>query len=378
VGAIILFHLIAFGAWWEWWGGYGWGPRFLLPLLPLLLLTSLPLLNRALGEERWLQGIVVLCAAAGLLVQFAGTAVDFNRYETFLDDHFPAPANQPLRYHHDPDLVWRIADSPIIVHWQLWLEGERQPFWWQTRGQSQHSLQEIPHQIRTAQQPGDVVINLVPELLYDLLDQPTLPPVYGLPYRVAADDPQARQLFDRVKSSADRIWLITWYQAGDPHNWYEQELRQEWASVQEMWADDLRLLLVAQPPAPEAKPGTARFGPIQLRHYDWQMTETTLFVTLTWAAEQPIPENFVTFVHILDESGNLLAQQDRQPLGGYRPTTSWQPGEPITDRFAFPHHLLPADGWHIVTGWYSWPSLERLPLTVTSGEQLDADHYLLP
>jgi hypothetical protein len=46
------------------------------------------------------------------------------------------------------------------------------------------------------------------------------------------------------------------------------------------------------------------------------------------------------FVHILDEAGNVISQQDRLPLAGYRPTSSWQPAELIVDRFAYSDRLL--------------------------------------
>ncbi len=374
---VIFFHLIAFGSWWEWWGGYAWGPRFLLPLLPWLVLSSVPLLARALAGERPLQIMLGLVVVAGLAVQWAGTAVDFNRYEIYLDEQFPAPADQPLRYHHDPALVWSVTDSPILAHWRLWLDGERQRPWWQSDPNATPVLAEIPHHLATDQQSGDVLINLVPELLYELLDQQPWPPTYGLPYRVAAADPQAWQLFDMAKSQANRIWLITWYPPGSPDNWYEQELRQEWASVQEVWADELRLLLLAQPPATTmTRPANARFGPIHLREYAVQLTDTTLFVTLTWEANQSPAENYVSFVHVLDEAGQIMAQQDREPLGGYRPTANWQAGDVVVDRFAFPRAALTEAGWQVVVGWYSWPSLARLPLLV-DGDAIPSRQYPL-
>jgi 4-amino-4-deoxy-L-arabinose transferase-like glycosyltransferase len=375
---VVLFHLLAFGTWWEWWGGYAWGPRFLLPLIPLLLLAGVPLLACALTGERLVQAALGLVAVAGLVVQLGGTAVDFNRYEIYLDEHFPAPTGQLLRYHHDPQLVWSIAGSPIVAHWQLWLDGSRQYPWWHPDAYPPPGLDEIPHQISAEQQPGDLIVNLVPELLYDLLDQPELPPTYGLPYLVDPADPQARQLFAQVKTDAGRVWLITWFQPGEAANWYEQELRREWASVRDVWADDLRLLLLAKPPpAASPQPGAARFGPIHLRDYAVQLSDSHLFVTLTWAAEETLAEDYVSFVHILDEIGQVIAQQDRPPLAGYRPNTGWQPGEPVTDRFAFPRHTLPESGWQVAVGWYSWPSLERLPLTV-QGEIIPSGQYPLP
>ena len=37
-----------FGKWWMWWGGFAWGPRFLVPLAPILVLVLLPWLDGGL------------------------------------------------------------------------------------------------------------------------------------------------------------------------------------------------------------------------------------------------------------------------------------------------------------------------------------------
>ncbi|MBN1564884.1 MAG: hypothetical protein JXA10_13640, partial [Anaerolineae bacterium] len=41
--------LVFYGAWWAWHGGWCWGPRFLVPLLPL---SCLPFVTRFVGEHR--------------------------------------------------------------------------------------------------------------------------------------------------------------------------------------------------------------------------------------------------------------------------------------------------------------------------------------
>jgi len=41
-------------------------------------------------------------------------------------------------------------------------------------------------------------------------------------------------------------------------------------------------------------------------------------------------------VHLLDASGQIVAQQDRAPLGGSQPTDTWLPGAIMTDRLSFP------------------------------------------
>ena len=65
-----------------WYGGNTWGPRYLVPALPLLVIVGAPLVERVLeGTRRWLPGAVlaalVLVSAS---VQFMGVSKDFIAY----------------------------------------------------------------------------------------------------------------------------------------------------------------------------------------------------------------------------------------------------------------------------------------------------------
>jgi hypothetical protein len=374
---VVMAHLLIFGAWWQWWGGYAWGPRFLLPIVPYLILVALPLIDAAVrGRRLWLAALLLL-GALGLLVQVGGTAVDFNLYEQQLDARSPAPAGRPLRYHHHPSLVFDVGRSPILEHW-------RQLSWAtylqrrQNGREAPDRLLEIPATIRRQQKAGDRVLSLVPELLLDWLEQPDFPPVHGLPYNVSPDDTRAGIVFQRALHDARRVWLVTWYGPGDPGNWYESDLRREWATVSEVWADGLRLVLLARPPQLDHwTPAAAGFGPIRLAAYSRQQQDGTLFVELLWRAESDLDQDYVTFVHLLDPAGNLLAQQDRAPLAGYRPTSTWLPGEGVVDRFAFPIDTIEMNEVQVVVGWYSWPSLERLPVKGKDGEAIADDHFVI-
>jgi hypothetical protein len=156
---IILFHLAVFGMWWEWWGGYGWGPRFLLPIVPLLLLVTLPGLDRAeQGSWSWRAAVLVLLIA-GIAVQIAGVTIDPNLYERQLDTDSPAQQDQPLRYHHDPSLVYDVPSSPIIQHLRQ-IESGASPSqlgWWNNDDLDRSTIIE---EIRSRQQMGDIVVLL--------------------------------------------------------------------------------------------------------------------------------------------------------------------------------------------------------------------------
>jgi len=89
-------------------------------------------------------------------------------------------------------------------------------------------------------------------------------------------------------------------------------------------------------------------------------------VTLRWYAAEPVPTDYTIFLHLRDADGQLVAQADGPPLGGWYPTSWWVPGEWVTDDHAFP---LPADtppgDYRLVAGLYDPATGARL------GEEID-------
>lgn len=62
----------------------------------------------------------------------------------------------------------------------------------------------------------------------------------------------------------------------------------------------------------------------------------TMDVTLYWQALQPIPRDYVVFVHVIEpRTANRVGYSDSQPAAWTRPTTTWQVGEIITDTHSF-------------------------------------------
>ncbi|HLV44122.1 MAG TPA: hypothetical protein VKY39_04150, partial [Aggregatilineales bacterium] len=87
-------------------------------------------------------------------------------------------------------------------------------------------------------------------------------------------------------------------------------------------------------------------------------------LSLLWVADAPVGADYTVSVHVIGPDGVSMLQQDRAPVGGFAPTSTWAPGEPVRDNYGF---ILPGDApagaydvWVIV---YSWPSLERLAVT---------------
>lgn len=98
-----------YSRYYSWEGGGVWGSRFLLPLLPLLLLPAGEIIERLWqpsAQRRWASIAVVALALLGGWVSFISVVVPFDRYV----HEYNATSEQ----HHDA--IWTVEDSPIVVH----------------------------------------------------------------------------------------------------------------------------------------------------------------------------------------------------------------------------------------------------------------------
>ncbi|MDQ2807701.1 MAG: hypothetical protein M3Z04_12465, partial [Chloroflexota bacterium] len=120
---LLLFSIYRF-----WPGDGAWGPRYLLPLVPFLLLPALALLPAAdtplLSPAHWSAGRRLLAAGiaglgvAGLAVQALGAAVNFDTYINLVND--------------DQTRYWNATYSPVRGHWTVL--NARLGDWWAQRG----------------------------------------------------------------------------------------------------------------------------------------------------------------------------------------------------------------------------------------------------
>jgi hypothetical protein len=84
-------------------------------------------------------------------------------------------------------------------------------------------------------------------------------------------------------------------------------------------------------------------------------------------------------VHLLDEAGELVAQRDGVPGGGW-PTWSWQDGEVVSDNhiLVVPQGVISGTGTYTVSvGLYDHGTKARLPAVMPDGTRLPADHIPL-
>jgi hypothetical protein len=92
-------------------------------------------------------------------------------------------------------------------------------------------------------------------------------------------------------------------------------------------------------------------------------------VTLDWYAGDTVPVDYTVFLHLRDESGNLVAQADGPPLDGWYPTSWWTAGEWISDThtFALPVETPPGV-YRLVAGLYDPATGARLGGEIDLGQ----------
>jgi len=84
-------------------------------------------------------------------------------------------------------------------------------------------------------------------------------------------------------------------------------------------------------------------------------------VTLFWQARGDVAEDYVAFVHLLDDEGRLIAQRDGEPVGGSRPTSTWPADDVVSDNqcLLIPEGTLPGE-YRLIAGMYLADTGERL------------------
>ncbi len=430
---LIAVQALAFAGWWSWHGGIVWGPRFLLPVTPLMVLFLAPLLDAAMSVANakhalFLRAALVGFVALSLGVQALGALYSYfpyiNGYLNALywtgefDSAVTALRDEVL---YTPEL------SPIVGHLALaWAGWRFEPAWLARGVDAVHlaaalavivagaialvpqihlrirpytrvaglvtlislnvvvarqgfndDVQAVRALAEALQPPGTVVAatTLFESSLLDLEGRR----VVTMNAPTADDDPWAQLLWGYAKRGSERLWLVSWFGAGDPLNWQARDLWQSAGFAFERPAPGHRVLLFDLSPIEAEQPGGWQFGAIVLSAYGVETGGGGARVTLAWAASEPLSQDFTWFVHLLDSSGAIVAQQDRAPQGGYKPTSAWRPGERVIDRLFFP--LPPGtdvNGWQLRVGWLDPRDGSPLPVIEPDSTPSESDFILLP
>jgi len=259
----------------------------------------------------------------------------------------------------------------------------------------------LAEQIETFEKPGDVILDLRPsQTQYFANVYHGELPVYGLFAKAELDEVDNLWL-TRLQDSYGRLWLLP--DGGLPEgSAWERPLRMEnflvWegrpAGIDHAGEDESRrnkrqrLVLYALTASQRlinnglgtifGTPGdipseiNADNGQIRLSQYAISANVKPgdeMLLALRWESLQPIEQNYHVFVHIMNGADKKVTQRDGQPVQWLRPTSTWQPGEIIVDRYGL---LLDEDfesgSYTIKIGLYDPVTQERIPVNAGTGE----------
>ncbi len=188
-------------------------------------------------------------------------------------------------------------------------------------------------------------------------------------------EPAMAQQLGQIAATHPEIWLLrTMPLVCDTQGYVPRWLAEHAYPVEEFWLQDnlfTRYLMGDQLAIQETQ-GWRLGDSITLAAWAVDKKEVVagqgLRVGLTWMSKTALPVDYRVFVFLANSSEQVAVLHDAVPTMWLRPTTTWQPGELITD-----HHglLVPADAgpgdYWLGVGLYNSATGERLPVTAGEG-----------
>lgn len=195
-------------------------------------------------------------------------------------------------------------------------------------------------------------------------------PLYPAPYHPTPE--QVADWLSPMLSSRRRLFVLYWGdREADPERRMENLLADRAYLAWSRWYGRVRVALygLGLLPREPRVPLRARFGQEILLH-GYAVgggpfaPGDVVPVTLFWEADAP-PGRYKVFLHLMDDGGSLVAQNDAEPRGDLSPTFIWSVGEMVTDRHGvYLPPDLPPGVYRLTTGMYRMDTGERLALTL--------------
>jgi hypothetical protein len=393
--AVIIIHLLLYGKWFMWHGGYAWGPRFMVPTLPFWSLFLAPVVAQAWPEPgkagKGMTSIslvrfgYIALLILSLIPQILSVVVDFAPFQNWLlesglplfaRETFFEPRYSPFlsawgfinRVNLDLAWAWQghitgwlllvlLVNVLLTSLYLLRLSSTERPVFssvqllpylstavavfcllWQTHHLPSASIRNVATLLDESVRPEDVIIFNDPELTAPLAERYKGHALVlglntgGVPL---PNDIEAR-LEQVMKSHPQIWWLPNWLPLEESA--VEQTLLAEGFRSRQENIEGQRVVVFAFPHhrAMDGRALETQFGKqILLKDASYPSTiraGASLPVELYWQAKNPLQENYHVFIHLLNGASQVIAQADGQPVYWTRPTSTWRMDETIIDR----------------------------------------------
>ncbi len=206
------------------------------------------------------------------------------------------------------------------------------------------------------------------------------------------DDEQkiASQLRTIAKPGASIWWVGYDLNVADPQNLVEAQLRDHADYWDEAWWQSsprqvpvrvavYRVRDTDFGPLPRMSVAATFADELKLEAYDIQRdSRGNLFVGLWWNTLAQPARNYNVFVHLIDQDGSILSQDDHMPLNVYYPIGLWQPGHTWRDehKLALPKDVALTD-LRLRIG-LSWGDQGEHQLPISSGPWQGNTYLIVP
>jgi mannosyltransferase len=230
--------------------------------------------------------------------------------------------------------------------------------------------------VSTRAQPGDILLlnNYIQWGLFDYY-RPANVQAKLVPTEALGSEARTDAELEKLVAGKTRAWLVDFGYAAqyDPEHraerWLAQhgykQLAQDFIGVRVSLYD-----LACHPGDSPAHRLDVKLGQsIALIGYTLERDSArpgdSVCLTLFWQAVDKSPQSYTVFAHVVDSTGQPVAQTDSPPLGGTAPTDSWQVGATVADRYAILIKPNTSPGqYELRVGMYPWPDLTPLPVTL--------------
>ncbi len=226
---------------------------------------------------------------------------------------------------------------------------------------------ELADHLRPQLRDDDIIIWNYPDPTYKYY----FPGVAGivLPVGYPLDWEATENELAHLAANHERMWFVpqraeNWDKEGQVENWLDYHCQQISAET----VADFPLYLYATSRvflAEMEEIGANLGGQVELLGYNLESLTVrprgALRLTLYWRALAEMDTSYTVFTHLLGPEGSLRGQKDSLPTGGAYPTTEWQSGEIIVDRYVITVAPdAPPDSYTLVVGMYDANSGQRL------------------
>ena len=391
--AVPLAALVLYGLWPVFWGGPVWGPRYLLPALPITFMFLLPTAEQAVFRAGWQRVALLVLGVLGVLMQLRGVIWNSLPATQTLGQRYPLWLLPVQR--EQLDVIWAVYRPAgalvaiamlILAALALWRRSNRlllvailgalagsilligwmggSPLGYVPRPAYRSALD----QLAKTSAPGDTLIlnpapyqNPIDEIVWFLNEPGATMPFFGV-LRLPED--LSRPSDDRIDDllgKNDRLWLLTeGVGPGDPQSTTENYLDSTSVSAGTAWLEDGFRLSHFEAPLPARAEGAPKaiFGGEQVLQ-SWNAAwaagrPETVQVAVLWSELKPSPDDLHAFIQVLDPAGQAIAVWDTSLPSGVT-TLPYQVALPVPKTAA-------GQQLRIITGLYRASTGERLRL----------------